>query len=120
MKKKLIGVLLAVLMCFSLTACAPMSVESAEKKMEKAGYTVKVIDGTLAEIVAEDAEAQLVAMKSGDILTAVLFEEADDANAYYKKLVDDEKDKEDQIVKKSGKWVYVGTEDAIEDFTKLF
>jgi hypothetical protein len=84
------------------------------------GYKVTVVDGTLAEIIDENAEASLTAIKSGDMLTAVLFKDFKSANEYYKKAMDEDKEKEDQVVKKNGKWVFVGTEDAIEDFTKLF
>lgn len=118
--KKLLSVLLAALTCLFLVACAPANIDKAEDKMEKAGYKVTVIDGAAAEFIAENAEAQLIAIKSGDILTAVLFEDAKSAKDYYDKVKDEDADKEDQVVKKSGKWVFSGTEDAVEDFTKLF
>ena len=118
--KKMITFVLAALTCLCFTACAPMDVDKAEEKMEKAGYKVTVVDGTLAEIIDENAEASLTAIKSGDMLTAVLFKDFKSANEYYKKAMDEDKEKGDQVVKKNGKWVFVGTEDAIEDFTKLF
>ena len=117
--KKLITLLLAALTCLSLSACAPMDLDKAEAKMEKAGYTV-VVDKTLSGLLNKDIVGTLVATKSGDLLTATLFEDMEAAKEYYDDLVDKNKDKEDQVVKKSGKWVFVGTEDAIEDFLKLF
>ena len=36
----------------------------------------------------------------------------------YEKVKDEEAEDEDQIIKQDGKWVYIGTESAIKDFTK--
>ena len=127
MKKTFVG-FLAMMMCLACTACAPMNLEKAEEKMEEAGYKVTVTEGDAAELVAENAVGVIVAVDvnislsgvSGGMLTAILFDSFADANAYYKEHKDDEKEKEDQVIKKSGKWVYIGTENAIEDFTKMF
>lgn len=117
--KKLITFMLAALTCISLTACAPADLDKAEAKMEKAGYTV-IVEDTLSGLFNKSIVGTIVATKSGDALTATLFEDIESAKEYHEKLVDQNKDKEDQVVKRSGKWVFVGTEDAIEDFTKLF
>lgn len=117
--KKLITFMLAAMTCVSLTACAPADLDKAEAKMEKAGYMV-VVDDTISGLLNKSIVGTVVATKSGDILTATLFEDVKSAKEYYEDLVDKDKDKEDQVVKRSGKWVFVGTEDAIEDFMKLF
>ena len=116
-----------MMMCLACTACAPMNLEKAEEKMEEAGYKVTVTEGDAAELIAENAVGVIVAVDvsislsgiSGDMLTAILFDSFSDAIEYYKEHKDDEKDREDQVIKLSGKWVYIGTEDAIKDFTKL-
>ena len=46
----------------------------------------------------------------------MLFESASAAKDYYEKHKDEAE--EDQVMKQSGKWVYAGTEDAVEAFTK--
>ena len=127
MKKFLLG-LLAAIMCIGMAACAPANLEKAEKKMEDAGYKVEVTDDADAVklLTAEGAVGMIVAMKGefslttgidGDMVTAVLFESASAAKDYYEKVSEEEKE-EDQVIKQDGKWVYVGTEDAVEDFTK--
>ncbi len=117
--KKLLSVLLAALTCLFLVACAPADLDKAEEKMEKAGYNV-VVDETFSGLFDDDVVGSIIATKAGDFLTATLFEDAKSAKEYYDKVKDEDADKEDQIVKKSGKWVFVGTEDAVEDFTKIF
>ena len=127
MKKFLLAVITAI-MCIGMAACAPANLEKAEKKMEDAGYKVEVTDDADAVklLTAEGAVGMIVAMKGefslttgidGDMVTAVLFESASAAKDYYEKVSEEEKE-EDQVIKQDGKWVYVGTEDAVEDFTK--
>lgn len=122
--KKLLGLLLAVLTCLCFAACTPSNIEKAEEKMKEAGYDVKVSSEDAAEFLyGEEAEASMTATKSTggitnlkvDMITAILFESSDAARAYY-----DEKkgDEEDEGIKQSGKWVYFGSEAAMEAFSK--
>ena len=124
--KKFLVALMAALTCFACVACAPANVDKAKAKMEEAGYKVEVSDEDAAELVAgEEAVGMIVAMNGEfsltggadfDMLTAVLFESSSAAKDYYEKHKDEAE--EDQVMKQSGKWVYAGTEDAVEAFTK--
>ena len=124
--KKFLVALMAALTCFACVACAPANVDKAKAKMEEAGYKVEVSDEAAAELVAgEEAVGMIVAMNGEfsltggadfDMLTAVLFESSSAAKDYYEKHKDEAE--EDQVIKQSGKWVYAGTEDAVEAFTK--
>lgn len=124
--KKFLVALMAALTCFACVACAPANVDKAKAKMEEAGYKVEVSDEDAAELVAgEEAVGMIVAMNGEfsltggadfDMLTAVLFESSSAAKDYYEKHKDEAE--EDQVIKQSGKWVYAGTEDAVEAFTK--
>ena len=129
--KKLLSVLLAALTCVFFVACAPMDIDKAEDKMEKAGYEVTVIDGEAAEKLAdnEDAEAILTATKgdlgdllSGDVemVTAVLFESLSAAWDFYQENKDEAEEDDDTVYKMNGKWVISGTEDAVKEFLKIF
>lgn len=114
--KKILSAALALIACVSFVACTPSSVEKAEKKMKDAGYEVSAY----SDVEAEGLIGGFVATKGGlldmDTITALLFESKDDAEDFCEdagKLV--------SIVvtpEVDGKWVYWGSEDAIEDFTK--
>lgn len=126
--KKFLLTLLAAIMCIGFAACAPSNIDKAKEKMEEAEYKVTVTtdaasvealtgEGAVGMIVAVKASISLTAGVDGDMLTAVLFESSSAAKEYYGKVSEEEAE-EDQVVKQDGKWVYVGTEGAIEDFTK--
>ena len=98
--KKFIGALLVVLvMVFVLAGCAPKDAAAAKKKMEKKDYTVVVLDGEIAKsglsAIAEGAEASVTASKKTDdgtiAMTAVLFDSAKNAKAFYNASKDDDK-----------------------------
>lgn len=124
--KKFLVALMAALTCFAFAACAPSNVEKAKAKMEEAGYRVEVSDESAAELLAgEEAVGMIVAIKGEfsltggadvDMISAVLFESSSAAKEYYEEHKDEAE--EDQIIKRDGKWVYAGTEDAVEAFTK--
>ncbi len=124
--KKFLVALMAALTCLACVACAPANVDKAKAKMEEAGYKVEVSDEDAAELVAgEEAVGMIVATKGEfsltggadfDMLTAVLFESSSAAKDYYEEHKDEAD--EDQVLKQDGKWVYAGTEDAVEAFSK--
>jgi len=109
MKKFLCG-LLAAVATLSLVACVPSNMEKAEKRMKKEGYTVIAYTDDEAEGLIGGFNATKSENFSVDNLTALLFESSKEAKAFYK----DMKNKSQAI--QEGKWVYWGTEDAIEDF----
>lgn len=104
--KKFICALLATIACLTLFACTPSNVEKAKAKMEDAGYLV---------VGKEDENAEglvgaFAATKITENIVAFLFETKDDA----KKFAEEMGSKAVQ----DGKWVYYGSESAIEAFTK--
>lgn len=110
--------LIAALGTLLLTACVPSSLEKAEEKLEKAGYTVMAYEGD-AEDQEEGVVGGLVATKgllgSDGFLTAILFDSATSAKEAFEEY-QEEIGEEDTEVKQSGKWVYFGDEQAIKDF----
>ncbi len=125
--KKFLVALMAALTCLACVACAPSSVEKAEEKLKDAGYTIVTVsdkavpgvDGSVGSITAAKADSVADALTGdADGIFAILFESASDAKEYYEEHKDEAE--EDETFKRDGKWVCVGTEDAIEDFTKLF
>ena len=111
MKKFLLAVITAI-MCIGMSACAPSSVEKAEEKMQEAGYTVVAYEKEDAEGLVGGfvATAGLSGLLGGNTMTALLFETKDAASDFYSTV-------SEAGAVLDGKWVYWGTEDAIEDFT---
>ena len=109
MKKGLFAVLAAVACC--LVACVPTNMDNAQKKMKKEGYTVISYTDAEAEGLIGGFNATKVDGLDLDNITALLFDSTKAAKAYYQDLND-----KSNIIQE-GKWVYWGTEDAIEDFT---
>ena len=110
--KKIICAILTAIACLCLFACTPSNIEKAENKMKKEGYTVlaysdKEAEGLIGGFTATKAEGIL----NVDNITALLFESKADAEKFMEEMGDASKAIRD------GKWVYWGTEDAIEDFT---
>ena len=93
-----------------LAACKPTSVEKAKEKMKEEGYTVEAY-----EINEDGVKGGFIATKGTlldlDSMTAILFETKKDAKEYYEEVGG-----EDSKWIQEGKWVFLGTEDAIEDF----
>lgn len=122
MKKLLKSLSLGLVVAFMgviLCACVPSNLEKAEARMEEAGYTVISLGEDSDE--AEGLVGGIIATK-GDLvngfetISAMLFDSKDSAKKFYEKWIAEEEKKEDTIVKQSGKWVYAGTETAVEDF----
>lgn len=116
MKKAFKFLSLALMAIFTgalLTACVPSNVEKAEEKMEEAGYLV--IDYSKSDD-AEGCIGGLLATKilDGEGLIAILFDSKDNAKDYYESLTD--KNTEYGNFLQDGKWVYAGTDGAIETF----
>lgn len=113
MKKFLLAIITAI-MCIGMAACAPSTVEKAEEKMEKAGYTVLAYSNEEAEGMVGGFTAKK-GLIGGETLTAMLFDSKDSATDFYGTF--------SQGVKSAvldGKWVYFGSEAAVEAFTAMF
>lgn len=106
MKKFLCG-LLAAIACIGFAACVPSNMDKAEAKMEDAGYLVVAY----SDKEAEGLVGGMVATKITKTMTALLFESSKDAKEFLEET-------KETGAKQDGKWVYWGTEEAIEDFTK--
>lgn len=108
--KKFICALLATIACLALFACTPSNVDKAKAKMEEAGYTVLATQDEEAEGLVGAFNATKISLSGAENLTAFLFDNKDDAKKFAEKL--GEKAVQD------GKWVYFGSDAAIEAFTK--
>lgn len=128
MKKALrLSSLAIVLMALlTLTACAPKDAPTAKTKLEDKGYTV-VADGTIIPaalklLKVEGVETVLTATKKtedGNIesVTVILFKESAQAKDSFDAVKSyAEKNAEKTSVKRSGKWLYYGTEQGMKDF----
>ena len=94
-----------------LCACAPANTEKAEAKMKEAGYTVVSYEKEDEEGLVGGISATKVSLADGSgHITALLFDSSKSAKAYYEKYGDNEN------IGHAGKWVYWGTENAIEVF----
>ena len=107
--KKIISLILVALVtvtCFAFTACVPMNLEKAETKMKEEGYIV--VDYS---VDSDGCVGGLLATRNiVDSLHALLFDSIKSAKNYYEDL----SDKSSAIQK--GRWVYWGTEEALDDF----
>ncbi len=102
---------LSVLACATLFACVPSNMEKAKDKMKKEGYTITAYEGEGTDAI-DGLVGGFIATKAGswtevDTLTALLFDDKDSAKDFYEDL--------NKGIQK-GKWVYYGSEDAMEDF----
>lgn len=107
----IVAMLLAVV---CLASCAPGNTDKAKAKLEKKGYTVLVV--TNKEVGENGEVATLTAttgLLSGNSLTATLYKSGAKASAALKETKNAEGE---TVCKKIGKWVVVGSEQAIKDF----
>lgn len=103
----LVVAFVGVIMC----ACVPSNTEKAKAKMEEAGYAVVAYEKADEEGLIGGISATKVSLTDGSgHITALLFDSNGSAKDYYEKHVNNE-----NVVQK-GKWVYWGSENAIEVF----
>ena len=109
--KKVVLAILAMLSCLAFVACVPSNVDKAKEKMKQEGYAVVGVqeyegeEGLVGGFNATKAE-----WNDLDNITALLFDSKANAKKFYDELGDKSRAFQD------GKWVYWGTEDAVEDF----
>ena len=103
----------------TLAACVPGTADKAKTKLETAGYKVEVADQEYISIAAsmlgmDGLESMIMAEKDNEYVSAMYFTSTDAAKKFYD---ENSKDVEEgEIVKRSGKVVYGGTETAVKDF----
>ena len=114
--KTLCIALVAIVTGVAITACKPSNVEKAEAKMEEAGYTVITLgedaddaEGLIGGFIATDVDL----VNGTETISALLFDSKDNAKKFYEKWVSEDSNEK---VKQNGKWVYVGTDAAVEVF----
>ena len=109
--KKVVLAILAMLSCLAFVACVPGNVDKAKEKMKQEGYAVLgVQDYEGEEGLVGGFTATKVEWGDADNLTALLFSTQKEARSFYNNMEDNSRAFQD------GKWVYWGTEDAVEDF----
>lgn len=120
---------LTVVTCFALFACAPADAAKAKEKMEKAGYSVTVVEGEDASDMVDGLVAYVRATKldislgsgldaDGEMVSAYLFDSASSAKKFWDEEMKDEELPEGWEAKQSGKWVIGGTQEAVKEFLK--
>ena len=120
--KKILTAFVTLMMsiaCCVLAACAPFTIDMAQSKMEDAGYTVTIHSATEAKLLlmqdVDDLDSALSAVKNGEMFVALYFESMSAAKEYF-----ESSGGVNEYAEQEGKWVYWGTDEAKEDFTKLF
>ena len=127
MKKFLQVLSLAMVLAITLigmVACGgPKDLESAKATMTEAGYSATIInasegneDGAIGTLSATKVSLDIGSgcNMEGEHVTATLFESSKAAKAYYEKHVDENEEDDDEFLHVKGKWVYFGTEAAID------
>ncbi len=109
--KTLTTCIVLVLTMVLFTACVPSDVDSATKKMKEEGYSVLPYT-----INSDGVQECIIAKESGlfdtDFIIAIWFDSVDNA----KKFIESYDLGSNELIKRTGKCVYYGTADAIEDF----
>lgn len=108
--KKVLCAVLATVACMGFAACVPSNVEKAKTKMKTEGYAVVGVEDYEGEGLVGGFNATKLEWNDVDNITALLFDSKANAKKFYDELGDKSRAFQD------GKWVYWGTEDAVEDF----
>lgn len=111
--KALSTCLVLVVMAVMLVGCVPSNVAKAKEKMQEAGYKVGAYTNDDED---DDIKGGFIAYKENVLvpdLTAVQFEDNDEAKDYFE---DHKNDKLKKNIERKGKWVFWGTESAIKEF----
>ena len=127
--KKLVKSLCAVVALFAialcLVACAPKDAKAAKEKLEKAGYTAKIMYEKTGDEAKEGAIANVSAVKGssiggvvdgvlgGDFFSATLYASSKEAKQAYEDSKDSDGKTSLQLI---GNWVVGGEEEAIKAF----
>ncbi len=114
---------LSMITCTAFLACTPSDLDAAKAKMEEAGYEVQILEkddvylpneGMVGVIIAKKDVTDEDGNEQDEMLEATLFESKDAAKAYYESYLKVVGEKTN--LTQEGKWVYVGTDGAVEIF----
>ena len=128
MKKSIVRIfalsLVAIIMCVTLASCAAPNADpkKAEASLKEAGYVVVLNEGgglISGALLPKGVSATLIAYKDGEYLAVSYYEDTDALNKAWEEAQDEAAKLEDKyegvVCKKSGKMIYIGTEQAIKD-----
>ena len=111
---KLSSLLIMVLALVALTGCAPKSVDAAKEKMQDAGYITVGYEGEGEGLVGAFSATKIISITQAESIVATLYDSKSSAKEAYKKA--SENLKADEVCEQIGKWIVIGTEQAIKDF----
>ena len=112
-------VLVAAMLCVSLVSCGGPAKDPADAKaaLEENGYLVVKVDTAI--LLPEDVEATVLGTTDENYILITYYETSDAAEAAWEKAQEEAKELEDEyenvVCKKSGKMIYIGTEQAVKD-----
>ena len=112
-------VLVAAMLCVSLVSCGGPAKDPADAKaaLEENGYLVVKVDTAI--LLPDDVEATVLGTTDENYILITYYETSDAAEAAWEKAQEDAKELEDEyeniVCKKSGKMIYIGTEQAVKD-----
>lgn len=128
MKKTIVRILalslVAIMMCFALVACAAPNADpkKAEASLKDAGYIVVLNEGgglISGALLPDGVKATLVAYKDGEYLAVSYYDDTKALNEAWENAQDEAEKLEEKyegvVCKKSGKMIFIGTEQAIKD-----
>lgn len=111
----------SALTCVAFMACAPTSLDKAYEKLAMEGYKVQIIEadvnikGHVGGINAQRTETDDGAVDM-DVLMAYLFDSKSAAKEFYEEQLGKTSENDVGSLLREGKWVYMGTADAVDDF----
>ena len=107
-----------MMLCFSLSACKPKNIDKAKSRLEKAGYTVMdyEVEANAEDVVGAILASNFEKVNEIDGMIAILFENKSAAEKYYERLTENNEPSMVGEWKLDGKWVYAGTENALDAF----
>ena len=116
MKKiiKLSSLLVIAFALVVLAGCAPKSVDAAKEKMTDAGYIAVGYQGEGEGLVGAFSATKIISITKAESIVATLYDSKSAAKEAYKKA--SENLKADELCEQIGKWIVVGTEEAIKAF----
>ena len=114
MNKKVMAIVAVIALVAILGIClVACNAESYEKKLEKAGYTVKSM--TADEAKEDGAEWGVSGVKGTDMVSVIKFANTDDAKEFEKNVPTVSFGGDKVVVERQGKIVFYGTEQGVKD-----
>ncbi len=112
-------VLVAAMLCVSLVSCGGPAKDpaTAEAALKEAGYTV--IKNDVEILLPDDVEVTVLGTAAKNYILITYYKTTDAVDAAWEKAQKDaerlEENYDNVVCKKSGKMIYIGTEQAVKD-----